>query len=116
MVIPARRFRNNDIIVPDTNKTTSDKQDSVDSRSDISYKPNMQDKTFDVDDLAFETILKNICDNNLLGMVYLINGIKLEGYFCDFDDKVVILESLDHTNKQMIYQDAIATVQIEDED
>ena len=115
MVIPARRFRTNDIIVPDINKTTSDKQDSADDKSNVSYEPNMQEKTFSADDLVLKNALKIMCDDNLPGMVYLINGIKLDGYFCDFDDEVIILDSPSHDNKQMIYQAAIATVQIKDE-
>lgn len=114
MVIPARRFRNNEIIVPDMKKTTSAKQDPADDKSNVSYELNMQDEIFNGSDLVLKNALKNICDNNLPGMIYLINGIKLEGYFCDFDDEVIILDSPDHDNKQMIYQDAIATLQVKD--
>lgn len=104
MVIPARRFRNNDIIVPDINKTASDKQDFVEDRN----------KSFVTSGLNSHDILSSICDNNHRGMIYLISGIKLDGYFCDFDNEVIVLESLNRDSKQMVYQHAIATLKIED--
>jgi host factor-I protein len=40
--------------------------------------------------------------------IYLINGIRLNGYIAGFDQYVVILES--SANRQMIYKHSISTI------
>ncbi|MGD9153361.1 MAG: RNA chaperone Hfq [Gammaproteobacteria bacterium] len=107
MVIPARRFRTHDIVVSE--KTISDKQKS-DNKS--KYLSKNQPQLFNMVDFVLKDALKIICDNKFFGAIYLVNGLKLEGYFCDFDDQVIILTFSDNNKKQMVYHHAIATIQI----
>ncbi len=46
--------------------------------------------------------------DKIMVSIYLINGIRLNGYIGGFDQYVVILESAN--NKQMIYKHSISTV------
>jgi len=110
MVLPARRFRSNDMVIS-KEKITHKRQNADDDK----YKcvSNVQDNLFGQSDFAFYDALKVLCDGGFFGAVYLLNGIKLEGYFCDYDDEVVVLKSPDNVSKQMVYHHAIATLQIE---
>lgn len=111
MVLPARRFRSNDMVLS-KDKMTSDHKSSADNHVDCESNP--QNRLFNAIDFTFYNTLKFLCDGCLFGAVYLINGIKLEGFFCGFDDEVVLLSSPDSDVKQMIYHHAIATLQVEE--
>ncbi|MGD9108976.1 MAG: RNA chaperone Hfq [Gammaproteobacteria bacterium] len=104
MVIPARRFRTHDIVVSEKAISEKQKSDNQSSKS--------QPQLFNMTDFASKDVLKVICDNKFFGAIYLVNGLKLEGCFCDFDDEVIILTLPDNSGKQMVYHHAIATIQI----
>jgi len=103
MVIPSRKFRANDIVVSDVN--TDEKI------------PNNQGIMLDTEkNLSLQNVLQSLCDDNRRGVIYLLSGIKLDGYFCAYDDEVIMLESLDRDNTQMVYQHTIATLYPVDDD
>ena len=58
--------------------------------------------------LLQDPFLKLLCKEHVLVSIYLVNGIKLQGYIESFDQYVLILA---HNNiPQMVYKHAISTV------
>jgi len=55
-----------------------------------------------------DTFLQSLQEANISVSVYLVNGIKLEGFIESFDRFILVLKN--HTNSQMIYKRAISTV------
>lgn len=106
MVLPARRFRLHDVAISEE-KLVNQQKSSKESQS-----LSNQYQSFSAVDGGFMHILKDICSNKLFGAVYLVNGLKLEGYFCDFDEDVLILTFPDGSRQQMVYHHAIATIQV----
>ena len=54
-----------------------------------------------------DAFLQSLIENQTSVGIYLVNGIKLQGYVSAFDDKVVLLRN---TLTQMVYKHAISTV------
>jgi sRNA-binding regulator protein Hfq len=114
MVIPSRRFRSKDMVIADPNKkkkslnngNNATKVSAELSQSPPKHKPNSLD---------FKNKLKDKHNYNRRCVIYLLNGIKLQGRFCGSDDEIIILESLDRENRQLVYQDTIAVLQFENE-
>lgn len=57
--------------------------------------------------LLRDSFLQGVCEKRVLVSVYLVNGIKLQGYITAFDEHVVLLKN---TSEQIIFKHAIATV------
>jgi host factor-I protein len=59
-----------------------------------------------------DAFLEVLCKNNIPVSVFLISGIKLQGYLDRFDDCVLILKnSLTQTVVgQMVYKQAVSTI------
>ena len=57
--------------------------------------------------LLQDSFLNSLCSQRVLVSVYLVNGIKLQGYITAFDQHVVLLKN---TSEQIIFKHAIATV------
>ena len=54
-----------------------------------------------------EPFFEELCNDKIAVSVYLVNGIKLQGYIDAYDHCVVLLKN---TINQMIYKHAISTV------
>ena len=52
--------------------------------------------------------LTEVCSSRAMVTVFLVNGVKLQGFITHFDDQVVLLRRDDQT--QLIYKHAISTV------
>jgi len=57
-----------------------------------------------------DEFLKNLCESNKFGSVYLISGIQLKGIFTGFDEQSIFLRSQNSSNEQMVYKHAVATI------
>jgi host factor-I protein len=61
-----------------------------------------------------DTFLTNLFENKQSISIYLVNGIRLNGYMIAFDKSLLILvKRLTSRNYQLIYRHAIATIQPE---
>lgn len=54
-----------------------------------------------------DTFLNELCTNQVMVSVFLINGIKLQGTIESFDDVTILLKN---TITQMVYKHAVSTV------
>lgn len=54
-----------------------------------------------------DKFLENLCGDGAYVHIFLVNGIKLQGQLCDFDEKVVILKD---KILQMVFRHAISSV------
>ena len=52
--------------------------------------------------------LTELCHSRAMVTVFLVNGVKLQGFITYFDDEVMLLRRDDQT--QLIYKHAISTV------
>ena len=52
--------------------------------------------------------LTEVCRSRAMVTVFLVNGVKLQGFVTYFDDQVVLLRRDDQT--QLVYKHAISTV------
>lgn len=55
-----------------------------------------------------DNFLSKLCENSIHISVFLVNGIKLQGYLQSFDEQVVIIKS---NISQMIFRHAISTIE-----
>jgi len=114
MVIPARRFRSKDMVTADPNENKKS-FNNRNNATEISAEPSQSPPKHKPNSLDFKNKLKDKHNYNQGCVIYLLNGIKLQGRFCGFDDEIIILESLDRENRQRVYQDTIAALQFENE-
>jgi host factor-I protein len=54
-----------------------------------------------------DTFLNDLCKNQVMVSIFLINGIKLQGTIESFDDESILLKN---TITQMVYKHAVSTV------
>ena len=57
---------------------------------------------------AQNAFLTEVCRSRAMVTVFLVNGVKLQGFITYFDDQVVLLRRDDQT--QLVYKHAISTV------
>ncbi|MBO6085794.1 MAG: RNA chaperone Hfq [Acetobacter sp.] len=57
---------------------------------------------------AQDAFLTEVCRSRAMVTVFLVNGVKLQGFITYFDDQVVLLRRDDQT--QLVYKHAISTV------
>ncbi|MGD9107626.1 MAG: RNA chaperone Hfq [Gammaproteobacteria bacterium] len=110
MVIPARRFRSNNINITnlEKNEESCDKPDGC--VNNVNEATPLQTNK-PINNVKLQNQFKKDHLNEECA-IYLISGIKLQGYLRDFDEEIIILESLDDTREQVIiYQSTIATIQ-----
>lgn len=62
--------------------------------------------------LLQDVFLEILCENKIPISVFLINGIKLQGYLDNFDQKILVLKNslAQAVTGQIIYKRAISTV------
>ncbi|MGD9152770.1 MAG: RNA chaperone Hfq [Gammaproteobacteria bacterium] len=112
MVIPARRFRSNNINTTNF-KESAESCDKLDSRVNNIHEATPLQTKQPIGNLKSRNKFKEDHLNEEC-VIYLISGIKLQGYLRGFDEEIIILESLDKINEQVvIYQSTIATIQFE---
>jgi RNA chaperone Hfq len=105
MVIPARRFKSKTAQVAEIKNKLLNQQIST-----IEELQQHDDATKLSKGQLTKELFAEICKRHCAGSIYMISGIRLQGIFHACDSNVVILESLDRANKQMVYQHAIATI------
>jgi host factor-I protein len=60
------------------------------------------------DNKVYDKFLNNLVDDNIPVVIFLINGVKLQGTISDFDEISIIL--VREQNVQLLYRQAISTI------
>jgi host factor-I protein len=58
----------------------------------------------------YQDYLLNLKENSINVSIYLINGIKLTGIVCNYDDKCLVLRDTNNVVNQLIFMHAISTI------
>jgi host factor-I protein len=60
------------------------------------------------DSKTYDKFLRNLINENIPVVIFLINGVKLQGTISDFDEISIIL--VREQNAQLLYRQAISTI------
>ncbi|MDR0631423.1 MAG: RNA chaperone Hfq [Holosporales bacterium] len=60
------------------------------------------------DSKVYDRFINNLINDNVSVVIFLINGVKLQGIISDFDDVSIILTR--EQNVQLLYRQAISTI------
>lgn len=58
----------------------------------------------------YQDYLLNLKENSINVSIYLINGIKLTGIVCNYDETCLVLRDVNNVVNQLIFMHAISTI------
>lgn len=59
---------------------------------------------------VYNDYLLNLKENSISVSIYLINGIKLTGIVCNYDENSLVLRDVNNVVNQLIFMHAISTI------
>lgn len=59
-----------------------------------------------------DKFLRHLANKQMLVCVFLVGGIKLQGYVKDFDEHVVVIQGKNAKEEQLIFKQVISTIML----